>query len=136
MKQEVTVKTGTPIDFKNVKPPKFKINEQAYLLYFGEVIKVDIVSIDLSLRWFDNAYTSRYEWEVKYDLGAVDRTTPWYHTQFEENMLYKKLAEVKLAEKEFALKRFVERKNTLENNIRITKKTLDSYEKQYQDLLK
>lgn len=136
MKQEVTVKTGTPIDFKNVRPPKFKINEQAYLLYFGEVIKVDIIGVELQLKWFDNAYISRYEWTIKYELSVANKTTPWFQDQFEEHMLFKNLADVTLEAKKYALEKFVKRKEDLEQSIKDTERNLLHYQTQYQELLK
>jgi hypothetical protein len=136
MKQEITVKTGTPVDFSNVKVPLYGINDQAYLLHFGKVIKVDILGVELKLKWFDNNYTSRYEWEIRYELGNADGTTPWFEVWFEEHDLFKDLASVTLAAKEYELKKFVERKDTLENNIRVTENALATYKKQYQELLK
>lgn len=71
----IQLKTGDIIDFDLLPKPKFKLKDVIWTAsLFSNVSSLVVTEIDFDIKYFDNGYTSRFEYTIKYnhDLSEED----------------------------------------------------------------
>lgn len=73
------------IDCKQLPTPKYKVGDRVWIVDYLSVKEVEIDCVEINGRWFDNGYTSKQEFEVKYEVckgGMVQyRENQFYHSK-------------------------------------------------------
>lgn len=76
-KIEVQSKSGLIFDPTKIPIPKHKIYDEVYYVSWDgrDVRKMEVITINYSIVWFDNNYTARFTCNLGYDLDAQDYRT-------------------------------------------------------------
>lgn len=70
------------IDCKQLPIPKYKVGDKVWIVNYLSVEEVEIDCVEIKGIWFDNGYTSRHEFEVKYEVSKGGTV------QYRENQFY------------------------------------------------
>lgn len=57
------------IDCKQLPIPKYKIGDKVWIVDYNIIKECEISEVSIKGIWFDNGYTSRHDFEVKYELS-------------------------------------------------------------------
>lgn len=71
------------IDPKQLPVPKYKVGDMVWVINYKTVKQVEILTVIIEGEWFDNNYTSRHNFKVRYEVSGsyADNEKDFYNSK-------------------------------------------------------